>query len=234
MSWVSGIQYNRTYDMRISAYVNSVWQPYGTMCQITTPASIPATQLVSASCGITVNSLSQVLNFSSVLGASNYKVEVVNVSQPLNVINIRNNNLTTFALSYITGTQTGRTYDIRVAANVGGVWGVFGSMCQVTVASAKSDLGDLPLSNNKNAFNDYKTNQNSDLFIKVYPNPTTGEINIESSEAVRTIMVYNISGELIANEENVNSINLSDYSNGFYIVHVKTETESKFFRINKE
>jgi hypothetical protein len=233
MAWVSGIQYSRTYDVKISAYINDTWQPYGNVSQITTPSLIPFTQLETEFCGITLSSLSQIFNFEQVLGAENYKVEVVNGSQPLNVINVRNNHLTTFALSYITGTQLGRTYDIRVAANVGGVWGEFGPMCQITAASAKSDIDDVTLSNKKR-LNESIVNQNPEIFINLFPNPTNGEVNIESSESVKTILVYNISGELIATEENINRINLSNFLNGFYIIHVKTETNSKVFRIIKQ
>ncbi|MES2588340.1 MAG: GEVED domain-containing protein [Bacteroidota bacterium] len=40
LSWVSGIQLNTTYDVKVAAYVNGVWGNYGTLCTVTTPASI--------------------------------------------------------------------------------------------------------------------------------------------------------------------------------------------------
>lgn len=36
---VSGVQYNRTYDIRVRAYVNNSWTDFGSICEVTTPAS---------------------------------------------------------------------------------------------------------------------------------------------------------------------------------------------------
>jgi hypothetical protein len=233
MSWVTGIQYNRTYDVRISAYVAGAWGPYGSVCTITTPTTIPTTQLNVSSCGMTVSALNQVFNWTAVSGATNYKVEVANTTQPLNVLNYRNNNLTGFALSYVTGTTIGRTYDIRVASYVGGVWGNFGTMCQVTAATAKGN--DTTGFNNLRLANNVSEEDIKEL-INIYPNPTSGEftINLPSN---RQIEITNILGEKIMTQflfEGESHINIHEQPAGIYFVKVIQDGKQQVIKLIKD
>ena len=226
MSWISGIQYNRTYDVRISAYVNNIWQSYGSVCTITTPASIPTTSLVPASCGVTVGSLSQILNFTSVVGATNYKVQVVNAAQPFNVVNVRNNTQTTFALAYASGTTPNRTYDVSVASYVGGVWSSFGPVCQVTSTGAKADDDNAvtEVSRKINVTNE----EVEQLVYSIYPNPNNGNFVINTNEDTQ-IIIYNTVGEVVLDSKYASGqtpIDISEQKSGIYYV--------KMFGLNKE
>ena len=54
----------------------------------------------------------------------------------------------------------------------------------------------------------------------LYPNPTTGMVNL--SETASRVEIYDFSGSMVKAEENVNSIDLSSQANGVYIFHITT------------
>ena len=50
-----GIQYNKTYSIKVRGYVGGVWGVYGTACTLTTPTVVlTTTQLASAYCNTTL------------------------------------------------------------------------------------------------------------------------------------------------------------------------------------
>ncbi len=59
--------------------------------------------------------------------------------------------------------------------------------------------------------------------ITLYPNPTTGIINLQSKEKINSVLVYNLTGQRMSikslNKENT-SIDISGLSNGIYFVEV--------------
>ena len=55
--------------------------------------------------------------------------------------------------------------------------------------------------------------------ILIYPNPTTDIINITAKNDIK-IDVINLLGEIIITIENQDQINLSQYSNGLYILDI--------------
>ena len=57
--------------------------------------------------------------------------------------------------------------------------------------------------------------------IAVYPNPTTGILNVATNENV-TIEIYNVLGEQLPNTR-VKAIDISAYDNGMYMLHIKNE-----------
>ena len=69
-----------------------------------------------------------------------------------------------------------------------------------------------------------KVNQND---ILIYPNPTTGVLNIRSKENIKQIIISNITGKTILTNSNVNQttpIDLSGIKNGIYIITIKTDS----------
>lgn len=60
-------------------------------------------------------------------------------------------------------------------------------------------------------------------YISIFPNPTTGSINIAGVEGNSQIDVYDFSGRLILHVENQNNIDLTEFSRGTYFVKVITE-----------
>ena len=67
--------------------------------------------------------------------------------------------------------------------------------------------------------NDLKANE-----VLVYPNPTTGFLNIESTQKIHKIEVYNLAGKLLRKEQSTRKLNLSDLNQGVYLIRITPET----------
>lgn len=68
---------------------------------------------------------------------------------------------------------------------------------------------------------------------KVYPNPATNQITIESSE-IKKIQILNMSGQVIFESSKVDdktSIDISKYSKGIYVVKMDAENETLYEKI---
>ena len=57
--------------------------------------------------------------------------------------------------------------------------------------------------------------------ISIYPNPSNGIFKI--SKNVKTIEVFNLMGELILSQGNINEINLNAFPSGMYVARVNGE-----------
>lgn len=66
-----------------------------------------------------------------------------------------------------------------------------------------------------------KTNNISD--INIYPNPVKDILNVESSDRIYKINIYNITGRLIKSIDNKSQIDMSNQPNGMYLLKVTTE-----------
>jgi len=64
--------------------------------------------------------------------------------------------------------------------------------------------------------------------IAVYPNPTTGWLNIQSAEPVTEIELLSINGQKMRHwqsSNNINTINISNLPSGFYLLRLSTKEE---------
>ena len=234
LSWISGIQYGRTYDIRISAYVNNTWQAWGNTCSVTTPANIPTTQLTSTVCNTSVASRGTVFTYDPVVGATNYKLLLVNAAQSFSVTNVRNTTTTNFALSYVTTTQVGKTYDVSVSAQVGGVWAAYGQACQVTALSAK-DGGVVDFANAK-TIDHNSISEEATFELNVYPNPNQGLFNIELTAASQ-VMITNTLGQVVLNETmeaGKSNLNIESQPIGIYFVRVTQNDKQQTLKLIKQ
>jgi hypothetical protein len=65
--------------------------------------------------------------------------------------------------------------------------------------------------------------------ISVYPNPSTGIINIDipyAGGSGYTVMIYDNAGKLVMSRRNENKIDLSHLDNGFYLLSVRSDDNS--------
>ena len=67
----------------------------------------------------------------------------------------------------------------------------------------------------------------------VYPNPTTGVLNIQSSEAIKAIVIYNTLGAVVKTE-NEKSFTIAELPVGVYFINIQTENNSITKRIVKQ
>ncbi len=134
MNWAPGVQYATTYTVSVAAKVNGNWGAYGTSCTVTI-GSFPATNLSPASCNSTLSSMSDAFTCVAVNGATDYQYRISNTALSYSVEVKRNSTLTDYRLSWLpaaSGAQYATTYNVEVRAYVGGVWGNYGSICQLT------------------------------------------------------------------------------------------------------
>lgn len=131
LSWILGLQYGNTYTVSVRAYINGAWRPWGPQCALSLQAAIPTPQLTD--CAATNLTLSNSINVTPVAGAQNYQYLVTNIGQPYSVVRQMGSPTTSLPLTWLPGLQYGRTYNVQVKANVGGVWGSYGSVCTFTM-----------------------------------------------------------------------------------------------------
>lgn len=69
--------------------------------------------------------------------------------------------------------------------------------------------------------------------IKVYPNPTRGEIVVDAKEMVQNLSLTNAAGQIVLSEQN-NRLDLSNLPNGIYNLTIQTMGEKTVRRIIKQ
>lgn len=73
-------------------------------------------------------------------------------------------------------------------------------------------------------------NSNAKVFLNIYPNPNQGIFNLETNIDNYNLNIYNMLGELVYDESNINStkkqFDLSMLNNGVYFVKVVSENKS--------
>lgn len=59
--------------------------------------------------------------------------------------------------------------------------------------------------------------------VTIYPNPATNVLNINSSESIDNVVIYNVAGQMVMSENgNVQSVNISNLAAGSYIARIQT------------
>lgn len=125
----SGIQTITYTYADINGFSNSA----STTIDVNSTYCITTTTLKPTSCGVTGLSLSSYINCEPVLGATDYEFQFVNTSLGYTQSAFRGTGLSNIRLLGVSGLQYGQTYDVKVRAKVGGAWGVFGAICQITL-----------------------------------------------------------------------------------------------------
>jgi photosystem II stability/assembly factor-like uncharacterized protein len=74
------------------------------------------------------------------------------------------------------------------------------------------------------------SNSNAKVFLNIYPNPNQGIFNLETNVDNYNLNIYNMLGELVYDESNINStkklFDLSNLNNGVYFVKIVSENKS--------
>ncbi len=65
--------------------------------------------------------------------------------------------------------------------------------------------------------------ENTLLDFSVYPNPTTGILNIQSNKTIVQIEIHNLLGQLVLTNSNKNTIDISSVSQGVYFIKIMNE-----------
>ena len=106
-----------------------------------------------------------------------------------------------------------------------------GNVPNKTWGSGKLDaLAAVQEVNNRLSIQDYASKNK----IKVYPNPSHEVINFESTLPISKLIIYSMDGKKISVEENdVESMDISKYNSGLYILEIVSNETTSFHRIIK-
>lgn len=134
LGWVVGLQDGITYNVRVRAKVGGVFGSYGITKQLTTPTTTSTTSINSKFCGKIYVSYAEQLNAYSVSGATEYEYEFSPIGGGSIVNHVHTSN--SILLGSVIGLIDNTNYNVKVRAKVGGVFGSYGSSCQITTPSS--------------------------------------------------------------------------------------------------
>jgi hypothetical protein len=137
-SLITGLQYGVTYNVRVRAQVGGVWGVYSNVCTVTIGSGAPVTQIAASQCGQTIADLSGSFYCDAVSGAEDYEFEFVNSTIGYSFAKARGGAWANISKMAITGLQYNTSYNVRVRVKIGGVWGNFGSVCNITIGNQPS------------------------------------------------------------------------------------------------
>jgi hypothetical protein len=137
----SFIDYNTSYQVRVRVKINGVYGPFGAMCTITTPTTIPNSQIANY-CNSAIPLLNSPIYAVQIPGADAYKFQVsdgINTTEifttpidyTLNLIPVVGSTYTGSPanISWVTYNMT---LQVKVSAFVDGVWQPYGSSCSIS------------------------------------------------------------------------------------------------------
>ena len=126
------------YSIQARAKVGGQWGCFGPACTVTTPASVPPSQLSSAYCNSTVSALNNYLYWEPVAGAERYGLEVTGPNGYFveAFSSFHTPTGTFFALSTLPGIAYNTTYNVRIRTKIGGTWYGYGPSCPITTPPA--------------------------------------------------------------------------------------------------
>lgn len=74
--------------------------------------------------------------------------------------------------------------------------------------------------------------------IRVFPNPTSGTVNIDYGDlegTISNVVIYDLSGRIIATEKETNKINIAGFSSGLYFIRIiQNDGTTSTYRIVKD
>lgn len=70
--------------------------------------------------------------------------------------------------------------------------------------------------------------------ISIYPNPTTDRCSIQSNEKIEIIKIYSSRGILISQVKSKKNIDLTNLSNGLYLIEIITKNKSHIEMVVKQ
>lgn len=190
MASLSGIDYNTSYNVRVRAQVAGVWQAYGATCTVSTPAAAPTPTIAASFCGNTLGSLNQYISFTGVPGATRYQHQVEtngggsvvgSTFSPFYAPKV-----TRFSMYFVNGITSSTAYDVSVRAKVNGVWGNYGSTCNITTPAAKRNWFGAEV-------------QEDAPVLGAFPNPTVGTSTITLGADCHQVQatVRNMMGQVV-------------------------------------
>jgi hypothetical protein len=215
--------YATTYTVRVALRFGTVWQDYGSACNITTPAGPPTSNIQPAQCGATISNSWTTIYAVPISEAAAYRFEVSNgVTTQYIDTSVPRFNIHQIPSGYAAGTA----YTIRVAILFQSVYQPFGSSCTINTAAALAK----------------QAGPAETVFaVKAYPNPYADTFKLDvatSSEEQMEVKVYDMIGKLIeirqADATELAALEVGrNYPSGVYNIIVSQGENVKTLRVIK-
>lgn len=217
-------QFNTLYQVEVAVRnTDGIYLPYGTVCTVLTPP-IPTSKIVAAQCGSSVNMNTAVFadNYG---GATLYRFKFENVGLGFSYVLERP--LRTFDFSQVPGVILGQTYQVSVSVQVGGAFGPYGVVCNVTLSGTTRAISNVQ--------------KDFDFSASIAPNPFFENFKIQlttTSDSSIQLMVFDMLGRTIENKtidaKTISDLELgSNYPSGVYNVVVTQDEETRTLRVIK-
>jgi len=132
---LASYDFSTTYTVDVAIEHEGMWQPYGTACNVTTPAA-PTTQLQASQCGVTLPAINTYIYADKVSGAAAFRfrftegANVQTLDNPTRAVNMTM--LATF--------KAGTTYAVEVAPQINGTWTAYGPVCNITTPGVPTQV----------------------------------------------------------------------------------------------
>ena len=197
--------------------------PYNVGCNISTP-NFPTSEVRLSQCDYTALSNTESIVTTLVSGATEYRIILFNtglgysytIDRPLN----------TFNLNMFPGLTPGATYSVQVAVKIGGVFGPYGKICNLTTPGGARVTG---------------IKVTDDFKVIAFPNPFAEGFALDvntTAENTVNVRVYDMLGKLIENKnvevsEMENLVIGANYTSGVYNVIVSQGENTQTVRVIK-
>jgi len=193
------ITYNTagTYNVTLTASNASGSNPITKTSYITVNSC--GTSIITSNCGKVFTSYDQFLYYYSVQNAQDYELEFVPVSAGPTINYVRGTTNAWMRLSKATGLADNTTYNVRVRAKVGGIFGSYGNVCQITTPSSNSTMLKPTYCNySYNSYSEligyYPVNNVQDYELEFTPIPSGPTINYLRGSTKSTVPLSKITG----------------------------------------
>jgi hypothetical protein len=162
------------------------------VCTVLTPP-IPTSKIIAAQCGASVNLNTSVFadNFG---GATLYRFKIENTILEYSYVLERP--LRTFDFSQVPGVIAGQTYQVSVSVQVGGAFGPYGAICNLTISGATKEVSNV------------QKEEGYNFIVTLAPNPFGEYFGIDltsfSSDEIE-VKIYDMLGKLIQSSRSTTS-----------------------------
>ncbi len=228
--------FGTTYNVEVAVINNDGnTLAFGPMCTIRTPA-FPTTQIQTSQCGSTP-ALGSTLVYAtpiSTASPSQWRFRLINTSLSYNTVITRSFN--SFWLNLFPAIATSTTYTIEVAMKIGGTWGPYGSICNITTP------GTLPFTSPTNVPENASSKEVSTFNVVAYPNPFQDNFKLELQSNIDDkilIKGYDMMGVKVLDVEttydNLQRLSFGEsYKTGFYLITITQGINQKTIRVYKK
>ena len=218
--------FNTLYSVEVALKnTNGTYLPFNPACNISSP-NFPTSEIRLSQCDY--NALSNTESFVTTLvsGATEYRILAFNTGLSYSFSIDRAVN--TFNLNMFPGLLAGTTYSVQVAVKIGGVFGPYGKVCNVTTPGGLTRfIADTKVS--------------TDFKAIAFPNPFAAGFNLDvnsGSENTIEIRVYDMFGKLVENRNvevtEIKNLEVgTNYQSGVYNVIVSQDGNTQTLRVIK-